>query len=229
MPQHLPERIRAVAFDLDGLMLNSEHVFAIAAEQMLSKRGLPMPPDLLRQMMGRRPPEGMRRMRDLMNLPDAVDDLQREAECEFFALLDEHLAPMPGLFDLLNRLETLGVPKNVATSSPSSYQVDLMDRFELLSRFAFVLTSEDVQNGKPHPEIYLTAASRHGVAPDELLVFEDSEAGTNAAAAAGAFVISVPHDHSRSHNFENASRVVESLIDAPVLEVLNRVQPVVPV
>jgi len=220
-----PEQISAVAFDLDGLMLNTEHVFALAAENMLRKRGLAMPSDLLRRMMGRRPPEGMRTMRELTGLHDSVEDLQAEAEREFFALLDEHLETMPGLFELLDLLESLELPKCVATSSPRDYQLDLMNRFDLMPRFRFALTAEDVQNGKPHPEIYLTAAARHGVATSELFVFEDSEAGTNAAAAAGAFVISVPHEHSRCHNFENASRIVESLMDAVVLDVLNRQQP----
>ena len=221
----LPERIRAVAFDLDGLMFNTEHVFALAAEQMLSGRGLEMPPNLLRRMMGRRPPEAMRQMRELCGLTESIEDLHAESHRVFFELLDKHLEPMPGLFELLRHLETRRVPKGVATSSPRDYQVDLMGRFDLLPRFAFALTAEDVQKGKPHPEIYLTAAARHGVPASELLVFEDSEAGTNAAAAAGAFVISVPHEHSRSHNFENASRVAESLVDPVVLEVLDRTEP----
>ena len=220
-----PDPIRAVAFDLDGLMLNTEHVFAFAAENMLRKRGLAMPPDLLRRMMGRRAPEGICTMRELAGLPDSVEDLQAEAQREFFDLLDEHLETMPGLFKILDLLESLGLPKCVATSSPRAYQLDLMNRFNLMPRFRFALTAEDVQKGKPHPEIYLTAAARHGVSPSELLVFEDSEAGTNAAAAAGAFVISVPHEHSRCHNFENASRVVESLMGGAVLDVLNHQQP----
>ena len=220
-----PERISAVAFDLDGLMFNTEHVFARAADNMLSRRGLETPPDLLRRMMGRRPPEGMRIMRELCGIRDSVEDLQAEAFAEFFDLLDEHLEPMPGLFELLGLLESLEIPRAVATSSPRDYQLDLMSRVELLPRFAFALTAEDVQNGKPHPEIYLTAAARHGVSASELLVFEDSEAGTNAAAAAGAFVISVPHEHSRSHNFENASRIAESLMDTVVVDLLNRHQP----
>lgn len=221
----LPERIRAVAFDLDGLMFNTEHVFALAAERMLSGRGLEMPPNLLRKMMGRRPPEAMRQMRELCGLTESIGDLHAESHSTFFELLDEHLEPMPGLFELLGLLESRSVPKGVATSSPRDYQIDLMGRFDLLPRFAFALTAEDVQNGKPDPEIYLTAAERHGVPPAELLVFEDSEAGTNAAAAAGAFVISVPHEHSRSHNFENASRVARSLADPVVIEVVNRSEP----
>lgn len=225
MPARFPDQIRAVAFDLDGLMFNTEHVFALAAEKMLSRRSLPMPPDLLRRMMGRRPPEGMRVMRELTGIDDPVDELQHEAFDTFLDLLDEHLEPMPGLFELLGLLESLGLPKAVATSSLRQYQRDLMDRYELVPRFEFVLTAEDVQNGKPHPEIYLTAAERHGVDPSELLVFEDSEAGTNAAAAAGAFVVSVPHEHSRCHNFENASHVAESLMDSVVLEMLDRHEP----
>lgn len=221
----LPARIRAIAFDLDGLMFNTEHVFALAAGHMLTARGLEMPPDLLRRMMGRRPPEAMRVMRELCGLTGSLDELHAESHQVFTELLDDNLQTMPGLFELLDMLESRSIPKGVATSSPRDYQIEIMDRFDLLPRFVFALTAEDVQIGKPHPEIYLSAADRHGVSPAELLVFEDSEAGTNAGSAAGAFVISVPHEHSQSHNFENAGRVVESLIDPVVVEVLNRAEP----
>jgi beta-phosphoglucomutase-like phosphatase (HAD superfamily) len=82
------------------------------------------------------------------------------------------------------------------------------------------LTAEDVSRGKPHPEIYQRAAERLGVAPAEMLVLEDSEAGTRAAAAAGAHIISVPHRHSRHHDFSVARGVAASLVDPVILSLL---------
>ncbi len=221
MPTSLPERpIRAVAFDLDGLIFNTEHVFAIAAEQMLAARGREMPAELLKQMMGRRPPEGFVIMREMLSLDDSPETLHEEARDRFLALLDEHLEPMPGVFALFDLLESLGLPKAVATSSPREFLDRLLGRFELEPRFEFTLTAEDVQQGKPHPEIYLTAASRHGVDPREMLIFEDSETGSRAAAASGAFVVSVPHEHSQHHSFDVSHFVADTLADPVIREIL---------
>jgi HAD superfamily hydrolase (TIGR01509 family) len=141
-------------------------------------------------------------------------------------MLDKHLEPMPGVFEMFTQLEERGLPKAVATSSPILFLNNLMGRFDgLFERFEFALTAENVEKGKPNPEIYLKAAARLGVEPGEMLVFEDSEAGTNAASAAGAFVISVPHEHSRYHDFSNACRIADTLRDPLIAEVLNVASP----
>ena len=68
-----------------------------------------------------------------------------------------------------------------------------------------MISAEDVTHGKPHPEVYLAAAARHGVDPSEMLVLEDSQNGCTAAVAAGAFAVAVPGIHSRTHDFAGAS------------------------
>src|SRR5439155_8315193 len=103
---------------------------------------------------------------------------------------------MPGALDLLNRLDALQLPKAIATSSGREYVQHMFGPHGLLERFAFVLTAEDVTHGKPHPEIFATAAARFGLTPAEVLVIEDSIHGICAAKAAGARVILVPHAHT---------------------------------
>ncbi len=98
---------------------------------------------------------------------------------------------------------------------------EVLSRFDLEPRFEFVLTSDEVTNGKPHPEIYLTSAVRLGVSPDEMLVLEDSENGCRSAAAAGAFVVAVPGGHSAHHDFSLAALSVDSLADPRLYEVLG--------
>jgi HAD superfamily hydrolase (TIGR01509 family) len=217
----MPSPIRAVVFDLDGLMFNTEDVFNHAGRLLLQRRGRELTHDLLSQMMGRRAPEAFAILVETHGLDETVPDLLDEATDIFRGLLETRLAPMPGLFELLERIEQRGLPKGVATSSHRAYLEDILGRFELLPRFRFTLTAEDVVHGKPHPEIYLEAARRSGVAPHEMLVLEDSHLGTRAAAAAGAVVVSVPHEHSRSHDFSVATHIVDRL-DAPlVLDLLG--------
>jgi HAD superfamily hydrolase (TIGR01509 family) len=160
-------------------------------------------------------------MIEMMELTESFEELLEESVVIFEELLEEHLQPMPGLFELLERIEARGLPKGVATSSRRHYLEDMLGRFGLLERFHTTLTAEDVTHGKPHPEIYLKAAERLGIDPGEMLVLEDSQAGTQSAAAAGAVVISVPHDHSRAHDFSVAHAIVRRLDDAVVLDLIG--------
>lgn len=215
--------IQAVVFDLDGLMFNTEDVFDLAGDELLRRRGLRMTDEIRNQMLGRRPHEAFRNLLDLTGMRESIEDLITESWGIFSALLDEHLQPMPGLFELLAHLEARTLPKGVATSSPRAYMEGILGRFDLLPRFPLTLTSEDVERGKPQPDIYLKAADRLGISPGEMLVLEDSEAGTKAASAAGAVIISVPHRHTAKHDFSTATHVAESLADPVIYSVLERV------
>lgn len=218
---HLPEPILAVAFDLDGLIVNTEHVFHLAVGELVDTRGLTMPPGMQKAMMGKRPQDSYAVMKAMLGVAETPDQLHRETEERFFRLLDRHLELMPGVVDLLDRIEELGLPRAVATSSPRDYLDDILARFGLSDRFDFSLTAEDVTNGKPAPEIYLTAARQHSIRPRRMLVFEDSENGTRSGVAAGAFVVSVPHDHSREHDFSGARYVADTVADPGVRSILN--------
>lgn len=212
--------IRAVVFDLDGLMFNTEDVFNRSGHELVRRRGKVMTAELLAKMMGRRAHESFAIMIEMLELTETVEELQLEAQQIFYEYLAPHLAPMPGLYELLDHIEERSVPKGVATSSSRAYLTDILGRFNLLERFAVTLTAEDVTHGKPHPEIYLTAAERLDVLPQEMLVLEDSETGTRAAAASGAVVVSIPHEHSRSQDFSPATYVAKSLHDPVVLNLL---------
>ncbi len=210
-----------MVFDLDGLMFNTEDVFNRTGTELLRRRGKTATPAVFHAMMGRRAQEAFQAMIDLMELNDSIDVLAQESGQIFDDLLDSHLAPMPGLFDLLDLIEARGLPKGVATSSDRAYATRMLDRYDLLPRFQTLLTAEDVTHGKPNPEIYLKAAQRLGAPPDETLVLEDSENGTKAAAAAGAYIISVPHDHSRWHDFSAARGVADTLADPLITNLLQ--------
>ena len=213
--------IRAVVFDLDGLMVNTEEVFHMTGHELLRRRGKVATQALFNQMMGRRAREAFGAMIEMMELTDTVDDLQVESGSIFDGYLVTHLRTMPGLLELLDHIEASQLPKGVATSSDREYMQRMLGHFDLLHRFPVRLTAEDVTHGKPNPEIYLKAAQRMGVQPHEMLVLEDSHNGTKAAAAAGAHIISVPHEHSSHHDFSVAKHVATSLIDPVILELIG--------
>lgn len=214
-------RIKAVVFDFDGLMFNTEEIFNLSGRELLRRRGKEMTPAVLSLMMGRKADEAFPMMIAALGLTEEPAALRAEERVIFQELLWKHVAPMPGLFELLAQIEAHGLPKGVATSSRRPYIESLLGHFQLTDRFHVTLTAEDVTHGKPHPEIYLTAAARIGVAPAEMLVLEDSEMGTRSAAAAGAIAVSVPHEHSRHHDFSTAYFVADGLHDPRILRLVT--------
>ncbi len=212
---------RAVVFDMDGLMFNTEDVYYQVGCELLRRRGCEFTKELSDAMMGRPPQPSFEVMIQWHSLTDTWQQLATESEQIFVELLDGYLAPMPGLMELLERLERAGVPKAICTSSSRNVLTAVLSRMDLESRFQFTLTAEDIVRGKPDPEIYLKAAARFDVRPDEMLVLEDSQTGCRSAAAAGAFTVAVPGEHSRGQDFGVASLVVASLADPRLYEVLR--------
>ena len=220
---HLPPRVRphVVVFDLDGLMFNTEELYQCVGTEVLRRRGKTFDADLLNAMMGRPPRVSLQLMIDWHKLEATVEELALENDEIFCDLLDTRLAYMPGLEELLSSLEAAGIPKAIATSSGPKFVANVLGRFDLAPRFDFILTCDDIIDGKPHPEIYLTAAKRFGVKPSEILVLEDSQNGCRAAVAAGTFAVAVPAGHSHGHDFAGAKLVIDTLADPRLYEVLG--------
>lgn len=214
-------RPKAVVFDLDGLMFNTEELYQHVGGEVLRRRGKQFDAELLDAMMGRPGSVALQLMIDWHQLIETVEQLATESDEVFAGILGERLETMPGLLELLDALERAAVPKAIATSSRRAFVTDVLSRFDLEPRFSFILTAEDVVQGKPFPEIYQRAAARFGLDPRETLVLEDSENGCRAAAAAGAFTVAVPGGHSRRHNFDVASLVVDSLADPRIYAALG--------
>jgi HAD superfamily hydrolase (TIGR01509 family) len=217
----LNRTIRAVVFDLDGLMLNTEDVFELAGVELLGRRGLEMTDTIRRGMMGLRPTEAFTVLKSATGLSESLDELMDETRLIFAEFSLNRLSTMPGLLELLELTDQLRLPRAVATSSPRAYMTHLLTQFELLHRFHVTLTAEDVSRGKPHPEIYLAAAQRLSVAPEEMLVLEDSETGSRAAAAAGALVVSVPNRHTDYGDFSMSHLQVPHLGDERLHQLLR--------
>jgi HAD superfamily hydrolase (TIGR01509 family) len=206
---------------MDGLMFNTEDMFTAVGEQVLRRRGRKFTVELKAAMMGLRPQPAFEVMIHLCNLEDTWEELAAESNQLFIKILNDYLNPMPGLMELLDALEQAGIPKAIGTSSCRELVAACLTPFDMQRRFEFILTAEDIVNGKPHPEIYLVSAQRFGVPPGEMMVLEDSQNGCLAASAAGAFAVAVPGDHSRDHDFRTASLVVESLADPRLYRALG--------
>jgi HAD superfamily hydrolase (TIGR01509 family) len=216
MPRHLD----AVAFDLDGLMINSEDMYRETGARILRRRGKEPEEALFQAMMGRTNDEALQVMVDWHELDTTVAELFAESTALMQTLMDERLAPMPGLFELLDALTAATIPVAVTTSATRPYLEDVLDRLSLTGRFEFTLTGEDVRRGKPHPEMYQIASGRFGVESRRMMVLEDSANGCKAAVAAGACVVAVPTPYTGALDVQ-VDLVASSLGDRRIYEMLR--------
>ena len=213
--------LRAVVFDLDGLIVNTEDLYDRSGREVLRRRGLQMTDSLREQMTGRKAQEAIRLMIDTLNLPDTVEALLAETTDVFQEFTETLLQTMPGLDELLNHLQAVNTPAAVATSGSRDYAADMLARFDLVRHFRFVLSADDVARGKPHPEVYELAARQLGFSTSELMVLEDSANGCRAAVAAGAYTVAVPNRHTAGHPFPAVAFRADTLADMRIRAALG--------
>jgi HAD superfamily hydrolase (TIGR01509 family) len=152
-------------------------------------------------------------MIDYHGLDDRPEQLLAESDELYGAMLGDQLQPMRGLDAWIQQLQRLSLPFGLATSSRRKFVDRIFESIGWRDCLAFMLTGDDVSQGKPHPEMYLRAAERFGIAPASMLVLEDSGNGCAAAVAAGAQTVAVPSEHTRGQNFDGAILVADSLLD----------------
>ncbi len=207
-----PLEFRAVAFDLDGILIDTEPIFAESVRRFLEPRQIAFDPAFMPTMMGTPAVQVLPKFREYFGLRESVEEIARECKEHFLAALGNRAGPlMPGVTQLLDELGRRRVPFGIATSSSREFVQRVFAPHGLLDRFQFVLTCEDVSRGKPFPDVYELAASRFGISPQQMLVFEDSPNGVRAAKSAGAPCIVVPHSHTPRHLIEGADLIVPSL------------------
>ncbi len=220
-PMQPQAQLLAVTFDLDGLMFNTEELYQEVGRQVLERRGKQLTGELLDEMMGRKSNLALQIMIDWHELDATAEALGLESMEIMSRLLPERLAPCPGLLELLDALQEAGIPRGIATSSGRAFVEAVLAQSELRECFSFVLSSENIEHGKPAPDVYLLAAEKHAVQPAEMLVLEDSQIGCRAANAAGAYTVAVPSGRSHDHDFEGVRFIADTLTDERIYQVLG--------
>ena len=215
------QTIKAVAFDMDGLMLNTEDLYEQVGNILMKRRGKIYREVVRNQMIGLPAEHAFGVLIREEGLTESWQELQQETDNIFEAILPTQLATMNGLIELIDYLDERGLPRCVATSSTRSFATKALEIVGLLERVDFVITAEDVLRGKPHPEIYLESANKMNVAIENTLVLEDSPTGTKAGVSAGAYVVSVPNQHTRHGSFEGSQWIANTLCDRRIYELLG--------
>jgi HAD superfamily hydrolase (TIGR01509 family) len=183
--------IDAVVFDLDGVLIDSEPVWAQVREEVVVAHGGHWSPDAQPQMMGMSTAEWSAYMVADLGVrlsPPRVADVVIEAMARRYR---EHLPLLPGAVDSV-RLTGSRFVLGLASSAPRSLIGTVLDASGLRSSFAAVRSTEEEARGKPAPDVYVTMARLLGVPPVSCAAIEDSSNGLRSAAAAGCAVIAVP-------------------------------------
>ena len=189
----MPESIiQAVVFDLDGVIVDSEHVWDAAREALARERGGRWHEGAQRDMMGMSSVEWSRYMHDVIGLEDPPEEISAEVVRRLEATYREELPLVEGAPEAVARLAERW-PLAVASSSNRPI-IDLVLGLSGLDRFfRATVSSEEVPRGKPSPDVYLEAARRLGTNPERSAAIEDSRNGILSARAAGMRVVAIPN------------------------------------
>ena len=191
--------IDAVVFDLDGVLIDSEHVWDEARQGLAEERGGRWSENASRDMMGMSSLEWSRYMREEVGIAEPPEEISAEVVRRLERIYRDELPLMEGAVEAVERLAAHW-PLGLASSSNREL-IDLVLELSGLARFfAATVSSEEVARGKPAPDVYLEAARRLGVRPERCAAVEDSENGILAAKAARMRVLAIPNPQYPPHD-----------------------------
>jgi HAD superfamily hydrolase (TIGR01509 family) len=184
--------IDAVVFDLDGVIIDSEQLWDEVREGLARERGGRWSKQAQADMMGMSSTEWSRYMHEVVGLAESPEEINREVVRRMLVRYSEHLPLIDGAVDAVKRLAAhwpLGLG-----SSPNRELIDhVLALSGLAPYFELTVSSEEVERGKPAPDVYLEVARRLGVQPARSVAIEDSASGIRSAHAAGMYVVAIPN------------------------------------
>ena len=185
---------QAVIFDMDGVLMDSEQLWNESKQEVVRDSGGRWREDAPTAMMGMSSLEWSAYMHDELGVPMDASDINRAVVDRMKQHYREHLPLLPGAVEVVRSLHRRW-PLALASSANREIIDFALDAAGLAGEFRATVSSEEVEHGKPAPDVYLEAARRLGVAPDRCVAIEDSSNGLRSAAAAGMAVIAVPNTH----------------------------------
>jgi HAD superfamily hydrolase (TIGR01509 family) len=202
--------IRALIFDMDGLLVDSEPLAAEAMTEFLARFGKKRQPNIQRQMLGRRLPEAVAICQEGYGLPGSLEELIELYATMRLDALRGKVKALAGAHEAIAFGQRASLPMAIATSGMRAHADLSLAETGLSGNFLVEVTGDEVERGKPAPDLFLTAASKLGVDPAYCVVFEDSLLGVEAALAAGMRVIAVPTPQNEGRAREIGATVVVS-------------------
>lgn len=184
--------MRAVLWDMDGTLVDTEPYWINAEHEIVEAHGGTWSDEFAHELVGKDLMVSAQFIRDNSPITWEPERVIEELLIRVIAQVREHVPWRPGARELLESLREQGVPSALVTMSWRSFAEAVLDALPDGS-FAVVVTGDEVERGKPHPEPYLRAADLLGVSPSDCVALEDSPTGVASAVAAGVPTVAIPH------------------------------------
>lgn len=216
------KHIKAIVFDFDGLILDTETTDYKAWQAIYRAHGVELPLSMWLPIIGDATQDFSidQHLAELTSKPIDRADLRKRQRALHVEML-ENAAPMPGVEEYIQTAKRLGIRIGVASGSRRSWVLDRLDQLGLSDHFETIVCRDDVEGrAKPDPAAYLAAVSNLGVTADQAFALEDSLPGVKAAKSAGLYCIAVPGPMTKNLSFPDADMRLESLAEMPLPELL---------
>ena len=203
----------AVIFDMDGVLVDSEPLYLKAINNLLTALGVSPVTDYENEsiLIGTTVDETWNLLIKMRSLPGTIHTYLDKYDDHVKEVLKSDLVPRPGVKTLIDECSKRGIPKAVASSSLREWIYLKLDTINLQDRFDVVLGGDDVQKGKPEPDIYLMAAEKLQKSPSQCIAIEDSPVGISAAVDAGIYTIAVLTESTKNLDLSKANEIIETL------------------
>lgn len=207
---------------MDGVIVDSNPYHKTAIKQFCKKYGKDLSEEELREKIyGRTNRDWLANLFGNLS-PEQLKSYADEKELLFRNLYEKDIKPIDGLIEFLTRLDSLNIPKAIATSAPWENVEFTLEKTGTLKYFKTVLDESFVTRGKPDPQIYLKTAAAVGFPPEKCIVIEDSLSGVKAGKAAGCKVIGITTTHSR-RELEETDMVIDNFNELDPEQVIHSV------
>ena len=211
---------RAVIFDFDGVMVDTESSALALTQQMYSEHGVELEGEAWHAAVGSRGYDLYEGLQRAVGLPLDLAGLRSEFS-ERHAASTSTLDTMAGVRERIAEAQALGLRLAVASSSSARWVTGHLTRLGLLDAFDAVRTRDDVEETKPNPALFLLALEALDIGAEEAIVFEDSPNGVTAAKAAGIYTVAIPNSTTASLPLGHADLVVGSLADVTLAKLVR--------
>jgi HAD superfamily hydrolase (TIGR01509 family) len=203
----------ALIFDMDGLMIDSERLYFAAEREMAAAYGRELRDEQLWPLMGRKPIESLRLLREILAIETSPEELFAWRNRLMLEKMRHDLGAMPGLYEILDAFSGR-LKLAVGTGAQREFLDIALDTLRIRGYFDVLQTADGLERGKPDPEIYRIACQKLGLPPGRCVVLEDARNGVLAGRAAGCRVIAVPNEYTRGQDFSEADWVEPDLFAA---------------
>lgn len=203
--------VKAVIFDMDGVLSDSEPLFRESINKILGAEGAHITEQEYKELIGSTFDHAWQVLIDKFKLKNPLSHYMSIYDGVVEEMLGSKATPASGIYEIIAEVERRKLPKGLASSSKRIWIMALLKAIKLEKSFDVIVGGDEIAKGKPEPDIYITTAHKLGFEPQQCMIIEDSPTGILAAKRSGAKVIAVKTPYTAGLNISKADVIIDSL------------------